>query len=82
MGRMTARLAELYGAVIALDLSPEMLVRARAALTGYPNISYILGGGTDLASPTTVSAKHCSSPFYTSTSSFPESSRSPARAHR
>jgi SAM-dependent methyltransferase len=49
MGRMTARLAELYGTVIALDVSPEMLARARAALTGHPNISYVLGGGTDLA---------------------------------
>jgi ubiquinone/menaquinone biosynthesis C-methylase UbiE len=49
MGRMTARLAELYGTVIALDVSPEMLTRARKALTGHPNISYVLGGGTDLA---------------------------------
>lgn len=49
IGRMTARLAELYGTVVALDVSPEMLARAREALTGYPNISYVLGGGTDLA---------------------------------
>jgi len=49
MGRMTSRLAELYGAVIALDVSPEMLAKARDALSGHHNIRYVLGGGTDLA---------------------------------
>lgn len=49
MGRMTARLAELYGSVIALDVSPEMLDRARDALAGRTNVHYVLGGGSDLA---------------------------------
>lgn len=49
MGRMTDRLAELYGAVIALDVSPEMLERARRALAGRDNVSYVLGAGSDLS---------------------------------
>jgi ubiquinone/menaquinone biosynthesis C-methylase UbiE len=49
MGRMTARLAELFGTVIALDVSPEMLAKARTALSGHHNITYVLGAGTDLA---------------------------------
>lgn len=49
MGRMTARLAELYGTVIAVDVSPEMLAKAAEALVGRSNISYVLGNGTDLA---------------------------------
>jgi SAM-dependent methyltransferase len=49
MGRMTARLAELYGSVIAVDVSPEMLDRARDALAGRTNVRYLLGGGSDLS---------------------------------
>ena len=49
MGRMTARLAELYGSVLALDVSPEMLVRAREALADRDNISYQLVAGSDLS---------------------------------
>ena len=49
MGRMTDRLAELYGAVIALDVSPEMLDRARRALSARKNVSYVLGAGSDLS---------------------------------
>jgi len=49
MGRMAARLAELFGTVIALDVSPEMLGKARTALSGHHNIVYLLGSGTDLA---------------------------------
>ena len=49
IGRMTARLAELFGSVIALDVSPEMLDRARDALAGRTNVRYVLGSGSDLA---------------------------------
>ncbi len=49
IGRMTARLAEIYGTVVALDVSQEMLARARAALGRRDNVTYVLGSGSDLA---------------------------------
>ncbi len=48
IGRMTARLSELYGSVIALDVSSQMLARARVELADRHNISYLLGSGADL----------------------------------
>ena len=49
IGRMTARLAEVYGHVIALDVSQVMLDEAAKELAGRDNISYVLGSGSDLA---------------------------------
>jgi SAM-dependent methyltransferase len=47
-GRMTRRLSELFGQVIALDVSAEMLKRAQQALVDRDNIGYLLGNGHDL----------------------------------
>ena len=41
-GRMTAVLAERYERVVAVDVSPAMLERARAAVTA-PNVEFALG---------------------------------------
>ncbi len=48
VGRMTRRLAELFGQVVALDVSEEMLQRCRENLAGLPNVAYRLveGDGT------------------------------------
>lgn len=48
VGRMTRRLSELGGAVVAADVSPEMLKRARANLADRGDIEYVLvpGDGT------------------------------------
>jgi SAM-dependent methyltransferase len=48
-GRMTRRLAELFGQVIALDVSAEMLKRAREALADRDNVGFLQGNGTDLS---------------------------------
>lgn len=47
-GRMTRRFAELYGRVIALDVSDEMLRLGRANLAGHANVEWVLGSGADL----------------------------------
>ena len=47
-GRMTRRLAELYGRVIALDVSDEMLRLGRGNLLGVGNVEWVLGSGADL----------------------------------
>ena len=49
IGRMTARLAEVYGRVLALDVSQVMLDQAAQALAGLDNVTYVLGSGSDLA---------------------------------
>jgi SAM-dependent methyltransferase len=48
VGRMTLRLSELFGHVIALDVSEEMLRRCRDNLSASPNVSWHLvkGDGT------------------------------------
>ena len=48
-GRMTHRFAELYGRVIALDVSDEMLAIGRRNLAGADNVEWVLGSGADLA---------------------------------
>jgi SAM-dependent methyltransferase len=48
-GRMTHRFAELYGRVIALDVSDEMLRLGRDSLAGVGNVEWVLGSGGDLA---------------------------------
>jgi SAM-dependent methyltransferase len=47
-GRMTRRFAELYGRVLALDVSDEMLRQGRANLADLDNVEWCLGSGTDL----------------------------------
>jgi SAM-dependent methyltransferase len=42
VGRMTARLAELAGRVLATDVSPEMLARCRRTLGDRSNVEYLL----------------------------------------
>lgn len=49
IGRMTTRLAEIYGRVVALDVSQVMLDQAAHQLAGRDNITYVLGSGSDLA---------------------------------
>ncbi len=49
MGRMTARLAELFRSVVALDISSEMLARARLVLPHLTNVTWIHGNGHDLS---------------------------------
>jgi SAM-dependent methyltransferase len=48
VGRMTRRLAQLFGKVIALDISEEMLRRCRDNLSSFDNVEYRLveGDGT------------------------------------
>jgi SAM-dependent methyltransferase len=47
-GRMTHRFAELYGRVLALDVSEEMLRLGRGNLPGVGNVEWVLGSGADL----------------------------------
>jgi SAM-dependent methyltransferase len=47
-GRMTRRFAELYGRVLALDVSDEMLRRGRVNLADLGNVEWLLGSGADL----------------------------------
>jgi SAM-dependent methyltransferase len=47
-GRMTHRFAELYGRVIALDVSDEMLQLGRGNLAGVGNVEWVLCSGADL----------------------------------
>jgi SAM-dependent methyltransferase len=48
-GRMTRHLAQIFGHVHALDVSGEMIVQARARLTGVTNVSLYHTDGIDLA---------------------------------
>jgi SAM-dependent methyltransferase len=50
MGRVTRALASRVARVIALDVSGEMLGRARAQNPGLANVSWTLGDGRSLAS--------------------------------
>jgi SAM-dependent methyltransferase len=45
VGRMTRRLAGLFGRVVAVDVSQEMLRRCRANLASFPNVTYRLVDG-------------------------------------
>jgi SAM-dependent methyltransferase len=47
-GRMTRRFAELYGRVVALDCSDQMLRLGRANLADLDNVEWLLGSGADL----------------------------------
>jgi SAM-dependent methyltransferase len=45
---MTRRFAELYGQVVALDVSDEMLRQGQANLADLDNVGWVLGSGADL----------------------------------
>jgi SAM-dependent methyltransferase len=47
LGRMTHRFAERFGRVYAVDVSPEMLSRAKAQWAGLTNVEFVLGHGND-----------------------------------
>jgi SAM-dependent methyltransferase len=47
-GRVTRALAKLFGEVYAVDVSGEMVRRARRALAGFPNAHIYRNNGTDL----------------------------------
>ncbi len=47
-GRLTRALANLFGEVHAVDVSGEMVARARAALSGHPNAHVYQNNGQDL----------------------------------
>jgi len=48
-GRMTAALSRIFGYVEAVDVSPEMVDRARAALCNCPNVQLYVNNGADLS---------------------------------
>ena len=48
-GRMTAALAEAFGEVHAVDVSPVMLAHAERALAGHPNVKLHLCDGASLS---------------------------------
>src|SRR5664279_3004938 len=48
-GRVTRPLAEYFGEVYAVDISPEMVRQARAAVAGFPNAHVIQNNGKDLS---------------------------------
>lgn len=47
LGRMTHRFAERFGRVCALDVSPEMLDRAKMQWGHLKNVDFVLGHGND-----------------------------------
>lgn len=48
-GRVTRALARLFGTVYAVDISGEMIARARQALADFPNAHAFQNSGADLA---------------------------------
>lgn len=48
-GRVTRALAKVFGEVYGVDISGEMVERARAALAGFPGAHVFQNNGTDLA---------------------------------
>ncbi len=55
-GRMTHRLAERFGVVWALDISPEMIARAKARWPALGNVRFVVGSGADLEPVPSASA--------------------------
>ncbi len=49
VGRMTLMLARIFGQVTAVDVSDEMIERARRNLADFPNVTLVLGDGATLA---------------------------------
>lgn len=50
IGRMTACFAERFARVTAVDVSPEMIARARERLAHLHNVEFVQGSGEDLSS--------------------------------
>jgi SAM-dependent methyltransferase len=48
-GRMTRALAQFFGSVYAVDISPHMVRQARQALRGFPNAHLFCNNGRDLS---------------------------------
>ena len=48
-GRVTRAFAETFGEVTGVDISPEMIARARAGLADVPNASFVCNNGRDLS---------------------------------
>jgi SAM-dependent methyltransferase len=59
VGRLTRVLAGHAGRIVALDVSEEMLVRAREHNPGLDNVEWVLGDGTSLAGVPDASADAC-----------------------
>jgi len=49
IGRMTVALSRIFGAVDAVDISPEMIAQARIILAGRPNVQLHVNNGADLS---------------------------------
>jgi SAM-dependent methyltransferase len=49
VGRMTRMMARIFGHVTAVDVSPEMIERAKANLRGLDNVTLVLGDGHTLS---------------------------------
>jgi SAM-dependent methyltransferase len=49
VGRMTRMLARIFGHVTAVDVSAEMIERAKVNLAGWDNVSLVLGDGATLS---------------------------------
>jgi len=49
VGRMTKMLAHIFGKVAAVDVSAEMIERAKVNLRGINNVSFVLGDGETLS---------------------------------
>lgn len=59
VGRMTRALSRRVGRVIGIDVSSEMLARAREANAGYDNIEWLHGDGASLAGIDDASVDGC-----------------------
>jgi ubiquinone/menaquinone biosynthesis C-methylase UbiE len=49
IGRLTMALSRIFGAVDAVDISPEMIAQARIILAGRPNVRLHVNNGADLS---------------------------------
>jgi SAM-dependent methyltransferase len=56
IGRMTHALAARFARVVALDVSPEMIHRARDLGAGLANVEFVVGSGSDLSGVPDASA--------------------------
>lgn len=56
IGRMTRALAARFARVVALDVSPEMIYRARSLGAELTNVEFMVGSGSDLAGVAEASA--------------------------
>jgi SAM-dependent methyltransferase len=59
LGRLTRAIAARAGSVTGIDVSEEMLTRARQLNAGLENVTWVHGNGTDLAGIVDASADAC-----------------------